>query len=147
LSKEINLDDLQNLSNYINIYEQDQLNEENFKFEISAKTISNLFLCLYYSTYLKQNYSELILSLLTNNKYDIKHYANINDDLTIAHKYGSLFEESLKEFHDCGILYYKKSKFLYCIMTKDIDSTTAPQVVGDIFKVLFDYIKQFYPKV
>ena len=146
LSKESTLEELHNLSVYLNYYTDDVpsiTDSTQNSYEITAKTTSNLFSSLYLSTILKPEDSKLILSDLANNSFDIKKYANISDNVTISQKYGEYYssENNMKDFYDCGIIYVNDSRFFYCVMTTRIDYENASNVVGTIVNKVYNFMK------
>ena len=142
LVKQINLEDLKHLSDYLNYYQQDinLTKGNNNVYQITAKSTGNLFISLYLSTELEPQDSEMILKMLTNTSFNINKYANLPDNVTVAQKYGAYFTKDKKEFHSCGIIYVEDSRFFYCVMTKDLDKEKASQVVGTIVNKLYNFI-------
>jgi len=142
LGKRVTLRELQNLSLYLDYYQKDinYLKDENNKYEITAKSTANLFISLYLSTFLKKDDSEMILFLLTKSSFDIRKYSNIPKEIIIAQKYGVYNKDNIKEFHNCGILYYKEKRFFYCILTRDLEKEKASEAVGNIVNKLYNFI-------
>jgi beta-lactamase class A len=146
LAEQINADDLQRISYYLDYFQLDSNDQEppfNDTFQVSAKSAGNIFLSLYLSTVLNPGDSELMLSYLTNTSFDIKSYANVSDDVIVAQKFGSYYNSNLDMtfFHSCGIIYVNDSRFLYCVMTKDIkNQEKAQKAVGIIVNKIYDYI-------
>jgi hypothetical protein len=77
---------------------------------------------------------------LTNTAFDIKKYAQLPDDVTVAQKYGSYHNNGLDYFHSCGIMYIKESRIFYCVMTRKLDREKASEVVGTIVNKLYNYV-------
>ena len=141
LQTDMTQEDLIDLTDYVNYY-SNNISAEHIPITstyLTPKTISNMFASLYLSTMLEPENSELILRELTNTSFDIKKYANLPSDVVVSQKFG---EEYIKDkvYHSCGIIYVSDSRFFYCIMTKDIDSKKAPEVIGTILNKLYNFI-------
>lgn len=135
-----NPEDISLLTSYIDYFSEDIQQTENKSDElITTKSVYNLFSSLYLSTMLESKNSEYILSILTNTTLDIKKTANLPDDAVVAHKFASKYTTDNRIFHDCGIIYYRDMRIFYCVMTKDLDKTTAINVVGKIINKIFNY--------
>lgn len=143
LGKYVSIEDLQYLSTYINYYNNDinyTINHPPNIYKITPKATGNLFLSLYFSTILKPEHSEMILSYLTNTTFNIKEYAKLPSDIIVAQKHGSYFYENKNYFHSCGILYIKDSRIFYCIMSRDLYREEAYKTVGEIVNKIYNYV-------
>jgi beta-lactamase class A len=141
LASQVSVEDLAHLSDYLNYYQQDiNISRNDNVYQITAKSTGNLFISLYLSTALEPQDSEMILKLLTNTSFDIRKYANLPSNVTVAQKYGAYFTKEKKEFHSCGIIYVEDSRFFYCVMTQDMDREKASQVVGTVVNKLYNFI-------
>jgi len=142
LGSQVTLKDLQGLSFYLNYYNRDidYTSATNNVFEISPKSTANLFLSLYLSTVLEPEDSELILEELANSTFDIKKYANLPANLTIAHKYGVHFTTNSSSFQDCGIMYIQDSRIFYCIMNSGLERDKTINAVGTVLNKIYNYI-------
>ena len=141
LLHQLDLEDLQLVLDYygidITIENQKGITQNNM---VTPKSISNLFISLYFSTVLEPHNSEYILSLLEDTVFDAKKIAGIPDSVTIAHKFGENYRDDNKFFHDCGIMYINESRIFYCIMTKNLDEDDAERVIGSITNEIYNYV-------
>jgi len=106
---------------------------------VTPKSMYNIFSSLYLSTILKPENSEYILSLLTNTVFDINEIADLPKNVTVAHKFATKYTGNDKFFHDCGIIYIENGRVFYCVMTKDLDSKTAIELIGAIVHDIYRY--------
>jgi beta-lactamase class A len=139
LGEQGTLVELQKIANYINYYEEDTP-PYNKIFHVTPKSTANIFLSLYLSTALRPEDSLMILSYLTNTSFDIKKYAQLPDDVIVAQKYGSLFDEQPNYFHSCGIMYVKDSRIFYCTMTEGLYKEEAYNVTGTIVNKIYKFV-------
>jgi beta-lactamase class A len=107
---------------------------------LSPKEYSLGFRSLYYSTYLRKQFSETALILLMNTNYVSQLPAGVPKDVKIAHKIGVDLGEGY--YHDCGIIYYLPRPYILCVMTKNMPQSTADNFIHEISKVTYDYVSQ-----
>lgn len=112
---------------------------------LSPINMSKFLLVLYNGSYLRKVDSEEALELLTKVKYRDGIEANLPSDLVVAHKYGERKVNvgngnSENELHDCGIVYWAKSPYSLCIMTrgKALDFETASGIIAKLSKITYD---------
>ena len=139
----VKIEDITNLMYYYNLdaagfYGVEKGNPE----LLGPKEMSNIFSSLYFSTLLEAENSEYILKLLLDNNLNIKNIAEIPSEVKLADKYAGYYIGNKKLFHDCGILYYKESRILYCIMTRDLELEKAVQVTATIIRSIYKYIEE-----
>ncbi|MBI5126760.1 MAG: serine hydrolase [Candidatus Taylorbacteria bacterium] len=114
---------------------------------MSVEDYSYIFRALYNSTYLKRNFSEQALKLLTYTKFDKGIVAGVSASTTIAHKFGehTLTDTTGKiierQLHDCGIIYYPQKPYLLCVMTKGEDFKNLETVIAKISEMVFTFTK------
>ena len=143
LEQQVTLEDLQQLSVYLNYYTKD-INYVppiiNNTYQITPKSTSNLFMSLYLSSVLTPEDSEMILKDLSNSTFDINKYANLPESVLISQKYGTYYTENQSDFHDCGIMYINQDRIFYCAMTQGMDEEKAPVVIGNIVNKIYNYV-------
>jgi beta-lactamase class A len=135
-------EDIEQLTNYVGYYSNDIKSQELplKTTEITPKSVANIFSSLYLSTVLNPEYSELILSDMTNSSFDIKKYAQLPEKVVISQKHGFHYLDDGSFYHSCGIIYVEDSRFFYCVMTQDISDEKAPEVIGTIVNKLYNFI-------
>lgn len=144
LGEQITINDLQGLSSYLNLYTQDINYTTNSTIYVTPKSEANVLTSLYLSSDLKPEDSEYLLSLLTNqtgDKFNVAYVAELPSNATIADKYGEYYFNNEKELHDCGIMYLGSERILYCIMTRNLDLTTASSVIGIMVNKVYYYFE------
>ena len=69
--------------------------------------------------------------------------AGIPDSLKVAHKYGLYTDESNGSFslHDCGIFYYTKDPYIFCVMTKGYSVEELESFISTISGFVYRYQK------
>ncbi|MBS3166312.1 serine hydrolase [Candidatus Woesearchaeota archaeon] len=121
-------------------YLQNKNNRNINTYPISSKEFSNSFRSLYNSNYLRRTNSQFILSLLSSTSFTEGLPAGVPPDISVAHKIAFMFDES--QYHDCGIIYYPKSPYILCIMTKGMSKEEANKFIANISKIVYQYIKE-----
>jgi beta-lactamase class A len=117
---------------------------------ISVKEYASFFRILYNAAYLEKKTSEEALQILSKSEFHDGLEAGIPKGLKIAHKFGErqIVNENgstLKQLHDCGIIYYEKYPYLLCVMTKGNDTDNLSSIIRDISKIIYSEIFQKYP--
>ena len=147
LFKQMDQNDMAALLDYYNIdfnsnYHYDRSRYQgNSKF-ITPRAAANMFSSLYFSTVLEPKNSEYILSLLTGTDFNLTEAAGLPGDVVLAHKYGAYYDDSTELFHDCGIMYIGKTRFLYCVMTSDIEFDNAKHLTSIVVNQTYLFITQ-----
>lgn len=108
---------------------------------VTAKNYSSVLRSLYLSSYLREENSQEILTLLTKSPFSDKIVAGVPGDVPVAHKIGiHLGGEKDKEIYtDCGIVYIPERPYIICIMTKS-DEPSARTVMKNLSKIIYDYV-------
>ena len=108
---------------------------------MSVKSYASFFRVLYNSSYLTREWSETLLSLLSNSSFKIGIRSPLPTNIIIANKY---WVRSLpnweKHIHDCGIIYYTDNPYLLCVMTRGNNEKWQLQVISDISKMVYEDI-------
>ncbi len=107
---------------------------------VTPKSIYHLFSSLYLSSVLEPSSSEYILSLLTNNVFDINTLADLPSNVTIAHKFAMKYDGKEEYLHDCGIMYVDNMRIFYCVMTEGVDRKSAEFHIGNIVNGIYEYV-------
>ena len=104
---------------------------------ISPKTYALFSVALYGSTYLNRFDSEKALELLAQVEYKDGLVAGVSNNVAVAHKFGEYGttndnQNFVREFHDCGVVYYPNHPYLLCIMTKGSDINSLQRKLKSI---------------
>ena len=140
LTTYISADYIVQLYQYLGINEP--LASQNFG--ISIANYALFFRMLYSATFLYEDHSETILSILTKTDFSYGVTRDIPKDLVVAHKYGvfNLPKDEngveLQELHECGIVYDSDKPYLICVMTKGTDQNVLADFIARVSKVVYD---------
>lgn len=87
LSRQIQQDELRLILDYygINITSTAKIQLKDY---VTPKSMYTLFSSLYFSSVLNQENSDYLLSLLTNTVLNINRFADLPDEVIVAHKFG-----------------------------------------------------------
>jgi beta-lactamase class A len=111
---------------------------QNETLQMGARSYSSILKCLYFSCYLNKDNSQELLGYLSESEYDKRLLLYINDDINVAHKYGSYSNQVQS---DCGIFYMTNKNYLLCVMVAGEDPE-ASRYIGDISQIVYEYMKQ-----
>jgi beta-lactamase class A len=113
---------------------------------ITARTYANVFRLLYNSSYLTKEYSNEALEILTKTSFNLGATAKLPKDVVVAHKFAERTSvdartgETIKQFHECGLVYIKKSKepYAFCIMTEGDKYENLEGAIADISLLIYN---------
>lgn len=115
-------------------------NDEDY---LSAISYSNILRILYNSSYLKRDSSQKILEWLAESEFKDGIVAGVPLGTDVAHKFGEReIDESKKELHDCGIVYYPDHPYILCIMTEGNDYKKLEQTIAGISRLIYQGVKK-----
>ena len=111
-------------------------------YTMSVKTYASFFLVLYNATFLTQNDSEHVLSLLSQSTFTQGIVAGLPQGTVVAHKFGESASpgDPTLQLNDCGIVYKPNQPYLICIMTKGTDYDSLAMVISSISKMTYDTV-------
>lgn len=108
---------------------------------ITASQYSSFFRILFNASFLSKANSEYALSLLSQTTFNEGLKEAVPARVKISHKFGERESDGgLKQFHDCGIVYYPKHPYLICVMTKG-------ERVDDLISSIEDISNFVYKKI
>ncbi|MDD5547406.1 MAG: class A beta-lactamase-related serine hydrolase [Candidatus Pacebacteria bacterium] len=117
----------------------DELFDENYK--ISAKEYSRLFRSLYTSSFLKREYSQQILSWLTETPFNNFLASGLPKDIIFSHKIGE--DNKGNNYLDSGIVYLFNRPYLLTTMIKECNKEKAEEIMKNVSRAAYDYIKNY----
>ena len=106
--------------------------------DISTRSYASIFRILYNASYLNNEDSDKVLSILSESKFDMGIAAGIPKDVRIANKFGERDLPEQKQLHDCGIVYFPGNPYLLCVMTRGKSYDSLTSVIKDISKIVYD---------
>ncbi len=116
-------------------------------YHVSPRVYSSLFRILYNATYLSEENSEEILSMLSKSTFDKGLVAGLPRGVKVAHKFGErVFQEAgnsqnSHQLHDCGIIYAKRP-YILCIMTKSSSFDPLYKILSDLSELTFNLVQE-----
>lgn len=116
---------------------------------MTARDYSLFLRVLYNATYLGRTLSEKALQLLVQSDFKDGIVAGVPQGTRVAHKFGlvSVIPDgknvSLRELHDCGLVYAGENPYVLCVMTKGTSSLERMKAgIADISRAAYeDYQK------
>lgn len=112
--------------------------------KIGAKRYSILLRSLYNSSYLSDQNSEKILSILTRTAFNDFLALAFPPDIKFAHKIGIEREE--KVFLDSGIVYIPGRPYILTAMIANTDELSAKNKMKDISEKVYNYVTAYSEK-
>jgi beta-lactamase class A len=108
---------------------------------ISVKSYASIFIELYHNSFeISKEASEKALALMVRTDFHGGIRAGVPASVEVARKFGERYDlgGGLKQFHDCGIVYYPDNPYLLCIMTRGQDFNTLIGITEEISKMVYD---------
>lgn len=124
--------------------------EDSSAYAISAREYSRFFRILYNATYLSREYSEALLSFLSQATYTKGLVAGVPKNTQVAHKFGQRIVTQTDnltkntELHDCGIVYTSPHPYFLCVMTEGLNEETLARFIARVSQVTFEEFKKTY---
>jgi beta-lactamase class A len=114
---------------------------------MTAKDFSYFLRILYNATYLKKDFSEKALELLSDIDFKDGLVAGLPQNVLISHKFGLQTEEKngirYRELHDCGIIYNPERPYLVCVMSKGSSNLEKMEkTIQHISKLIYNDLKK-----
>lgn len=108
--------------------------------DVSTRSYASLFRLLYTSSYLKSDYSELVLEHLSQATFGGLR-AGVPRGVLVSSKFGERFnEDGVKQLHDCGIVYYPDNPYVLCVMTLGHDFTELQKTIIDVSRMVYEEV-------
>lgn len=108
----------------------------------SVREYASVFRLLYNSTYLSRHMSEKALDLLTTTDFGEGIVADLPSGTVVAHKFGErgYAGSTVRQLHDCGIVYHDHSPYLLCVMTRGHNFEHQAEVISGVSRIVSDAI-------
>ncbi|MBI5594813.1 MAG: serine hydrolase [Elusimicrobia bacterium] len=106
---------------------------------LSVKQYASFFRMLYNASYLGKAESEKALEHLAASSFKKGLAAGVPEGVTVAHKFGERFVEgqSVRQLHDCGIIYHPKEHYLLCVMTQGRDGPALAGAIAEVSRLVY----------
>lgn len=105
---------------------------------INLKTLVNMFLSLYNSTYLIPENSQRILSYLSSTSFDDKIDAGVPEGIIVSHKIG--IGGGTNTFSDCGIVYAPNRNYILCVGSSGMNEESANTFMEEVSTATYDFV-------
>ncbi len=113
--------------------------------EMTVREYSSFFRILYNTSFLSFADSEYALSLLTQVRFADGLNKGVPKDISIAHKFGERKNAGgMRQFHDCGIVYYPKYPYLLCVMTRGNDTQKLVTAIQEVSAFVYKEVDSEY---
>lgn len=114
--------------------------EQNF---MSVRQYASFFRILFNASYLSRDMSEKALSYLSQSTFRQGIVAGVPENVVVANKFGERIfpdQTSLKQLHDCGIVYYPDHPYLLCIMSRGEEFADLAENIRDISRLVYEEV-------
>jgi beta-lactamase class A len=110
---------------------------------MTIRSYSSFFRVLYNATYLNKNLSEKALGYLSQSSFNKGIRAGLPTEISVENKFGerALEGSTLRQLHDCGIVYFDNKPYLICVMTRGNDFVVQEQIISTVSKMIFDGLR------
>ncbi len=115
-------------------------------FLVTVRNYASFFRILFNASYLSREMSEKALNILTQDDFHRGLIEGVPSGMVVADKFGEKLaaEDSYKQLHDCGIVYFPNHPYLLCVMTRGNDFEKSADFIADMSKLVYNEIdKQF----
>lgn len=106
---------------------------------LTPKEFSNVFRSLYFSGYLRRQFSNWLLSLMADTRFSEGIPAGVPEGVKVSHKIGVWANEG--SMHDCGIVYATRP-YILCVMSKDTSLEEGNKVIEKISREVYQFVSE-----
>jgi beta-lactamase class A len=110
------------------------------EYYITALDYSKFFRVLYNASYIRPEYSEYALGLLTQSTYKDGLCAGVPANYKIAHKFGERIIGDKAQLHEFGIIFYDGDPYMLGIMSKGSSLKQLSEILAQISRITFDEV-------
>lgn len=107
---------------------------------VSIKDYSGFFRMLYNATYLSHTNSEKALAMLSRVNYNNGLSKGLPEGVLLANKQGGRTDGTVKQLHECGIVYYNGGPYLLGVMTRGNDVNQLSTVIADLSSMVYSEV-------
>lgn len=116
-------------------------------YEISVHQYGRFFRILFNASYLNKESSNTALQLLSYVDFPMGMRAGVPSEIPVAQKFGEATTDGLKQFHDCGIVYYPGYPYLLCVMTQGDSYEELGAFIRDVSRISYEEVdRQLTPE-
>lgn len=107
---------------------------------VTVRDYASLFRLLYNASYLNAADSQELLGWLAASTYNAGLVAGVPAGTVVANKFGERLDGTIKQLHDCGIIYYPDNPYELCIMTKGSDWEVLKKTIADVSRMVYQAV-------
>jgi hypothetical protein len=112
---------------------------------ITALDYSKFFRVLYNASYIRPEYSEFALKLLTQSTFNDGLKMGVDSGIPIAHKFGERIIGNKAQLHEFGIVFVKGDPYLIGVLSKGSSLPQLSGIIADISKITYgEYVSKFH---
>ena len=103
---------------------------------------ASFFRILFNASYLNKDTSQQALELLTKTSFTDGIRGGVPPGVGVANKFGERLFDGKQQLHDCGIVYFKDSPYLLCIMSRGEDFKRLAASIREISRVVYSEVEK-----
>ncbi|MCX6291166.1 MAG: class A beta-lactamase-related serine hydrolase [Bacteroidetes bacterium] len=111
---------------------------EKGEYFISVVDYCKMFRVLYNSSYLRDDYSEFALELLTKSTYKDGLLKSLNTNFPIAHKFGERIINHVQQLHEVGIFYADSHPYILGVMSTGSDLRQLSSMLSQVSQIVYE---------
>ena len=113
---------------------------------VSSIGMAAFFRVLYNSTYLKEATSENALGKMIRAHFKSGIAAGVPSGIEVANKFGdrSFMNESQRQLHDCGIVYFPGNPYILCVMTEGESFEDQKEIIKNISAKTYEAMSRIF---
>jgi beta-lactamase class A len=105
---------------------------------ITAVDYSKFFRVLYNASYIRPDYSEFALGLLTESTFNDGIRSGVDQSVKMAHKFGERIIGNRAQLHEFGIVFYKGDPYMLGVMSKGNSLGELTQILAQISRMTYE---------
>ncbi len=114
---------------------------------LTIRQYSIFFRILFNASFLSRSNSEYALRLLSESTFERGIKKASPEDIVVSNKFGERkTENSLQQFHECGIVYYPDHPYLLCVMTRGEDVNALIDGIYETAGFVYNQVKEQHKK-
>jgi beta-lactamase class A len=115
----------------------DEEKPDNF---LTVKEYATFFRILFNASYLNKDFSEKALQYMSRVEFRDGLVAGVPPGTDVTHKFGERaygVNNSVKQLHDCGIVYYPDHPYLICVMSRGSSFQPLNETIKEISRLAY----------
>ncbi|HVU06833.1 MAG TPA: serine hydrolase [Candidatus Paceibacterota bacterium] len=107
-------------------------------YSINVRDFGSFFRVLYNASYLSQDDSERVLSLLSETFFTDGLAKGVPKGVVVSHKFGErTTDDGMRELHDCGVVYKPGQPYVLCIMSRGKSFAGLSDTISGISSIVY----------